>query len=489
MPTVFSLPVSTKDDSNSTIGSFFLPKSRKPNEKMAAEFMGRYDQEGAAIVDWIELADDVRSMKDQLWEYSNSQHLTEGLTVFTTDDKEMARKMEELHLRYAASEQAVRSNRDFVKNAEEARRHGEAKMAEFSAKGDFTGRFQFLRMRNAAQKVLKEAETILEKEKKKVRAIFSTPTPQRTIDITEETQTVIGTQQTVSPLSAGGVSNNNQPSLLAPTSKDDDPDMDSVVAYSVVDLHQDSGDDVATASATRTPNNSSKPVRRSVLNELQEANVAAVAEAAHDSSNEGEEASSDSNSIIEEKHHHQFEKAKDHKSRRDRKVRKFKFKNPDEQEKKKRKRPPIIFSADVFLAAEETGFKLNGKKTRPSQQGFRLSGSAMVCAPCGKTVVWGSHTHHALSRKHVAKLAKWEESEKADQLLLTQHAEWQGHNNVQGMSLPAHIKNFRLDVLKMCCVGNISLGAVPYMENLLTKHTGKTLGGYRGVADNIPFLW
>jgi hypothetical protein len=129
-------------------------------KKMAAEFMARYDQEGAGVVDWFELTEDVKLMKDQLWDYSNSQHMTDRLPVFTTKDKEKALKMEELHVRYAASEQAVRFNRDFVKNAEEARHHGEAKMAELSAKGDFTGRFQFVRMRNAAQKVLKEAGLI-----------------------------------------------------------------------------------------------------------------------------------------------------------------------------------------------------------------------------------------------------------------------------------------------------------------------------------------
>ena len=112
-----------------------------------------------------------------------------------------------------------------------------------------------------------------------------------------------------------------------------------------------------------------------------------------------------------------------------------------------------------------------------------------MCRPCQKVVVWGSHHHHALSAKHVTLLGKYQESKRAEQLLLTEHHAWQEANHLQGSQLSSHVQKFRLDMLKACCMGNISIGAVPSLESMLLQHTGKTLGGTRGVLDNVPFLW
>jgi hypothetical protein len=127
--------------------------------------------------------------------------------------------------------------------------------------------------------------------------------------------------------------------------------------------------------------------------------------------------------------------------------------------------------------------------TRPSEQGYEMSGRVLMCRPCSKALEWGSHQYHTNSAKHLANLSCWQEKKNAEQLLLTQHVEWQQVNQVQGQSLPKHIKSFRLDILRMCCLGNIPFGTMPNMEKCLVKHTGKSIGGIRGLTDNIPFLW
>ena len=46
---------------------------------MATAFMVRYDEEGGTVADWVKLSNRSQTLKDQLWEYS--QTLNGGLTI------------------------------------------------------------------------------------------------------------------------------------------------------------------------------------------------------------------------------------------------------------------------------------------------------------------------------------------------------------------------------------------------------------------------
>jgi hypothetical protein len=355
-----SLPSSTSSvRRNLSIGSFFSPKSRKPNEKMATEFMARYDKEGENVVDWVELSQDVEEMTTKLKEYSNSMNINELVTVFSEEEKRDAVEMDQLHSRSTAAELTICLHRGFVKNDEEARRYGDAKMIELQSKGDFTGRMQFIRMRNAADKVLKCAEPILQKEKEQLESRFSNSPSNQRMD---------GMIESVSPLTECGDATHPLTCLLAPTSKDDDP---SVQAWSVVNLHQeqDSVKTVDTASATPSTKNPIQSDHQSALTGDLEGSVASAVATTMDSSvtpdgdlDDNEipplgrffpEDDDDDDDEEEEpccSEHSKFPKAELHASVRPRKIRK----RPDgSQMQKERKRPKIILTRAMLVHAKK----------------------------------------------------------------------------------------------------------------------------------------
>jgi len=422
---------------------------------MATAFLAHYTEEGHDVVDWVELEEQVKTMKDQLWSYAET--MNDGLTVFTTEDKERARKMEELHVRYAEANKAARNAREFVKNAHEARRHGEARMLELFTQGDFTGRMQFVRMKNAAQKVLDCAEPILKKEQDK---LILTPAKNKESSIMTETRTVDGSVS-VSPLSDGGVSKQLPPTSIEVDSGDEEVEVHSVVDLqqdsedSVVELHQDSNTD--TASSTAAKSASSVSVRSDPQPDLTEAPEPNLEDDDNDASEDV------NNNQTDNMHHHKFTKATLHKSARKRKVRK----NGNGTQVIARKTAKIPLTRELVEMSEKNGFKVLGKMTRPSEHGYEMSGRVLMCRPCGKALEWGSHQYHTKCHKHLSNLSHWQENKNAEHLMLSQHAEWQKENDVQGLFLPKHIKTFRLDILKMCCLGNIPFGAVPLMEKVL----------------------
>ena len=104
---------------------------------MGTAVLAQYDKEGLAVVSWVKLEKQVKTMKDQLWSYAKT--MNDGPTVFTTKNKERAHKMEELHVQYAESNKVAHNAREFVKNAHKACCHGEARMLELFTQGNFTG--------------------------------------------------------------------------------------------------------------------------------------------------------------------------------------------------------------------------------------------------------------------------------------------------------------------------------------------------------------
>ena len=91
--------------------------------------------------------------------------------------------------------------------------------------------------------------------------------------------------------------------------------------------------------------------------------------------------------------------------------------------KKVSKHRKTNFTKYVFLMCEKNGFRVRGRLVRPSEQGLEILGEIVMCRPCGKPVVWGSHQNLIQSTKHVAKLGTWVEEKKREQLMLTQHTQ------------------------------------------------------------------
>jgi hypothetical protein len=62
------------------------------------------------------------------------------------------------------------------------------------------------------------------------------------------------------------------------------------------------------------------------------------------------------------------------------------------------------------------------------------------------------------------------------------------NNNIQGYCLPKETTYFRLKIMKMCFIANISLNAICGVGKDLHSIIGETLGGYRGLDYLIPVI-
>jgi hypothetical protein len=480
-----SLPSSTSNSvlpapGMSTITSFFAPSSRKPNETAALAFLERFKVEGAIVVDWVDAAAEIETVEAELCAYHAS---VQDLLEFTDEDQQLAVEMEELHGelldKKAASEQAKK----YVRASKEAFRFAEVKQAEMASLGKAVERLRFITMKNKAKKVLDLAHPILQKEQ-----MLSSFTKNPVAD-----SRASGGDATISPLSQGGVScgrtNHNNPISVADSNSPREQEQSTVVPGLSSTLASQNRN--GRGSTTSNPINDTSVVdlTTTTTTTIDTTMTSADADNPIDLVHDDESTNHPTTSINQ--HHQKFlVPAPLHATCRQRKPR-LVFRKGESSKHKKNStvvKKHVLDNAK-FMKCEENGFRVLGKLTYPGVQGYSLSAGTLFCGPCGCAISWDSRHKHTLSGKHVARLVKWDEGVKKEQLRLTHMKEWQEVNNLQGQTLSEHCRMFRLDAMRVACQGNIPAGAMVKIQDFLRKYSGHQMGGERGLTDNIPFLW
>ena len=132
-------------------------------------------------------------------------------------------------------------------------------------------------------------------------------------------------------------------------------------------------------------------------------------------------------------------------------------------------------------------YSVKGKEVIMAKQPYRHHCSKLFCDACTEEVRWNNRKLHVFGESHQQKKSAMP-SANVRNVSLLQLANDAHEEGRQGSSLDPKTKSWRIEVLDMCCVTNMSFTSAIRLQPFAEKWSEKKMGGERALRDYIPTL-